>query len=114
MEPATTFGRVQRSQSEEMRRGKVLAVNWSDIQEMLGEAPERNHMCALCDPSSGFPPSPINAMDLPERVIQTIIAAAGVSYIADVPTSGMLPIQTRYFACQKPAVGPWLQTPKPF
>lgn len=98
---------------EALKGGKILAVDWQKIDEMLGEAPEREIKCSICSEGNSFPPIPEETHGLREEDVMEVIRQAGIQwasfdYVNGTPLSRF---KMRYFAAKKPAVGQWLKNP---
>lgn len=98
---------------EALKAGKILAVDWRNIDEMLGEDMGRKIQCSICKNSSEFPPVTEETHDLSEAEVMDIIRQAGIKwaafdYINGTPLSRF---KTRYFAVIKPRAGQWLEDP---
>ena len=93
--------------------GNIVAVNWSSIQEMLGEKANRRHECSICAIGDAFPPKPQDSDQLTETQIAEVIRMSNVQFMADVHKDGLpfLPIEVRYFSCVAPKSGPWYESP---
>lgn len=98
---------------EALKDGKILAVDWQEIDEMLGEDPNRKIKCSICDDGNCFPPIAEETHDLREEDVMEVIRQAGIrwasfDYVNGTPLSRF---KTRYFAAKKPSVGQWLESP---
>ena len=93
--------------------GYIIAVNWSSIEEMLGEQADRLHECSICPIEDGFPPKPQSTDQLTEDQIAEVLRRSNVKFMADTFKDGLpfLPIEIRYFSCATPKTGPWNKNP---
>lgn len=98
---------------EALKDGKILAVDWREIDEMLGEDPGRRIKCSICSEGDSFPLIPEKTHDLREEDVMEVIRQAEVKWIAFDFANGtpLSRFKTRYFAAKKPAVGQWLKNP---
>lgn len=96
-----------------LENGKILSVDWSSIEEMLGENPKRKHTCSICEPEITFPPSSIKTTTFTEEEICTLLNLAEVCFMSDLHQDNIpwKPIKVRYFSCVKPEVGLWMERP---
>lgn len=94
----------------DIKAGKILAVDWQNIQEMLGEDMNLKIECSICGNSNMFPPVAEEVFEFSERDVMEIIRQAGVNYINGTPLSRF---KTRYFAVERPQAGQWLEVPIP-
>lgn len=100
-----------------LRDGYILAVDWHDIEEMLGEAPWRMHPVSVCDNGEVFPPIHGNEWELPEFEIHDILREGSPQWMAELhdqnaPIPLLSHIQVRYFSVTQPkSKGPWIGMP---
>lgn len=97
-----------------INQGKILAVDWQDIQDVLGEEPNRKIICSICENSEVFPPVPQETYELSENDVTKVLRQAKVRWIAHdyVSDNSLSRFKTRYFAVSKPkAEGCWLESP---
>lgn len=102
-----------------VRDGSILSVEWAPIQDMLGEEPQRELNCSLCEDGEVFPPKAGKTQAFSEEEIADILHQADINWMAEVhdpeasiPMLGR--ILTRFFAVKKPSTGMWFQNPNKF
>lgn len=97
-----------------LRDGCILAVDWQDIEEMLGEAPWRLHSVNVCNNAEVFPPVSGDEYRLSELEIHDILREGVPQWMSEVhdpdaPIPLLGRIQTRYFSVAQPkSKGPWI------
>ena len=103
--------------AQALRNGCILAVDWHDIEEMLGEAPWRMHVVNVCNNDNIFPPVPGDKYGLSELEIHDLFKEEGPQWMAELhdqnaPIPLLSHIQVRYFSVAQPkSKGPWMQLP---
>lgn len=99
-----------------IKAGRIIAVEWAPIQEMLGESPQRKLSCSLCEDGDVFPPTANETQAFCEEEVMSILQQADVNWMAEVhDPAASIPLlgrtMTRYFAVEKPSAGMWFQNP---
>ena len=90
---------------EALKNGKILAVDWQEIDEMLGEDLNREIKCSICDDGNCFPPSPVETHDLREEDVMEVIRQAEIRWASFDYVNGT-PLQVQdAVLCGKKALG---------
>lgn len=97
---------------ETIKMGRILSIDWQEIDEMLGENPEHKITCSICSGIS-FPPAPEETYELSEEEAMEVIRQSGVQWMSFdfVDGTPLSRFKTRYFSVNEPAVGQWLKNP---
>ncbi len=98
---------------EALECGNIVAIDWSSIEEMLGEKPARLHTCSICINEDCFPPKGTYSTSLTEEQIKEILHRGNIQYMAETYKQRTFcqSIEARFFATAKPLVGPWIHNP---
>ena len=99
-----------------VKGGSILSVEWAPIQERLGEEPQRELSCSLCEYGDIFPPKAGMPQSFTEEEIADILHQADINWMAEVhDPEATIPLLgrtlTRFFSVEKPSVGMWFQNP---
>lgn len=99
-----------------IKAGKILSVEWAPIQDMLGEEPQRELSCSLCEDGAVFPPTAGKTQTFCEKEIADILHHADVNWMAELHApAAPIPLLgrtiTRYFAVEQPSAGMWFKNP---
>ena len=63
-----------------VKGGSILSVEWAPIQEMLGEEPQRELSCSLCEYGDIFPPKAGMPQSFTEEEIAEELKTMGEAY----------------------------------
>lgn len=97
-----------------MKDGAILAVNWEEIDEMLGLQPEHILQCALYENSGNFLPNLRCEFAVTENEVLDILKEAGINWVSeDYPADKIFigRITTRFFSVKEPNRVRWMNNP---
>lgn len=88
--------------------GLVIAVEWKDISEVLGEQPNREINCSICSNDMEWPPEPLKSQSgsILESDLAQALSTAKVNWIAAKYLEGTMLSreETRYFLEKEPLI----------
>lgn len=97
--------------TEALLSGAILAVDWKNVQEILGTAPDQVLHCAIYENTGNFIPVERFSFDATEKEIDDILKETRPAWMTeDYPSDlGILGhTQTRLFAVKEPNPVRWL------
>lgn len=96
-----------------LRQGNILSIEWTPIQEMLGECPERILSCVIYQNTGNFVPTVLQELEVSEACITEALNEAVPKWMSEdyPPEPGLLGHAVRRLVAIERPQHHWLERP---